>query len=244
MWTRRTRTNGTGGSSKPDRARMLISSQFRSRARLGPGRVSIRACERHLPGVVVSVGRRARTHDHPSGFLRGMCSARFSGRNERVGYPGAARASRRPETLAQTRSTVSEEVDAVGYLPRAKFFERTRQNISSSDPKARPEQDRRVRRRSRSCSRSRVRQLHRRTFGGFVFFSRELASPTHLSVPTAVFVSDTVPARPSLFHRPPNSPPCVVIASEELAAPWKPEVTLGRAWSPHRPIVDFLEALS
>ena len=90
----------------------------------------------------------------------------------------------------------------------------------------------------------RVRQLHRRTFGGFVFFSRELASPTHLSVPTAVFVSDTVPARPSLFHRPPNSPPCVVIASEELAAPWKPEVTLGRAWSPHRPIVDFLEALS
>ena len=90
----------------------------------------------------------------------------------------------------------------------------------------------------------RVRQLHRRTSGGFVFFSRELASPTNVSVPTAIFVSQTVPARASLFLRPVDSPPCVAIASEELAAPWKPEATLGCVWSPHWPIADFEAALS
>ena len=90
----------------------------------------------------------------------------------------------------------------------------------------------------------RVRRLHRHPSSPFVFFSRELASPTRLSVPTAVFVSDTIPARPSLFHRPADLPPCVVIAPEDLPAPWKPEATLGRAWSPHWPIADFEAALS
>ena len=90
----------------------------------------------------------------------------------------------------------------------------------------------------------RIRQLYRRTPRGFVFFSRKLANPTHLCVPTAVFTSDTVPPRPSLFHRSPNSPSCVVIASDELVAPWKPEATLRRVWSPHWPLVDFMEVLS
>ena len=91
---------------------------------------------------------------------------------------------------------------------------------------------------------SRVRRLHSLSSGGFIFFSRELASPTNVSVPTAVFVSDAVPVRTSLFHRPTDSPPCVVIASDGLAAPWKPQVTLGSAWSPHWPITDFEAALS
>ena len=90
----------------------------------------------------------------------------------------------------------------------------------------------------------RVCQLHRRTLGGFVFFSRELSSPTRFSVPTAVFVSPAIPARPSLFHRPADSPPCVVIAPADLPAPWKQEATLGRAWSPHLPITDLEAALS
>ena len=91
---------------------------------------------------------------------------------------------------------------------------------------------------------SRVRRLHHLAADGFIFFSRDLASPTNVSVPTAIFVSDAVPVRSSLFHRPADSSPCIVIASDGLAAPWKPEVTLGRAWSPHWPITDFEAALS
>lgn len=89
-----------------------------------------------------------------------------------------------------------------------------------------------------------VRRLHRQAASGFIFFSKELASPTNVSVPTAVFASDTVPVRSSLFFRPADSPPCIVIASEDLPAPWKPEVTLRHAWTPHWPIVDFEDALS
>ena len=89
----------------------------------------------------------------------------------------------------------------------------------------------------------RVRRLHHLAPDGFIFFSRELTSPTRVSVPTAVFVSDAVPVRSSLFYRPADSTPCIVIASDGLAAPWKPEVTLGRAWSPHWPITDFEAAL-
>ena len=90
----------------------------------------------------------------------------------------------------------------------------------------------------------RIRQLHRRTLGGFVFFSRQLTGPTNLSVPTAVFVSHTLPARPSLFFRPADAPQCVVIAPVGLLAPWKPEATIGHAWSPHWPIADFEATLS
>ena len=91
---------------------------------------------------------------------------------------------------------------------------------------------------------SHVRRLHRRARGGFLLFSRELTSPTNLSVPTAVFISDTVPVRHSLFRRSADSPPCIVFASGDVNAPWKPEATLGRAWSPHRPIADFQTAIS
>ena len=90
----------------------------------------------------------------------------------------------------------------------------------------------------------RVRQLHRHTVGGFAFFSRELASPTNMSVPTAVFVSHAIRPRDSLFFRPVDSPPCVVIAPQGLVAPWKPETPLKSAWSPHWPIADFEAALS
>ena len=90
----------------------------------------------------------------------------------------------------------------------------------------------------------RVRRLHRRPSSPFLFFSRQLASPTRFSVPTAVFVSSTIPARSSLFHRSADSPQCLVIAPEDLPAPWKPEATIGRAWSPHWPIADFEAALS
>ena len=85
----------------------------------------------------------------------------------------------------------------------------------------------------------RIRRLHRHSSNSFLFFSRQLASPTGFLVPTAIFVSDTIPARPSLFHRSTDSPPCVVIAPEDLAVPWRQETTLGRVWSPHWPIADF-----